>query len=69
MCTSHKRARFFLFTQREPAEKDGDDLYGVGRDILNERPPPDERSKLAHQPTVQQGTSAVIHTTMVSFIF
>jgi len=64
ICTSFKRSRFYLFSRREPSEKGEESLFGVGRDILNERPPPEERGKLVQQPTVQHGNTATIHTTM-----
>jgi hypothetical protein len=37
----------------------------TGRDIFNERPPPEERVKISQQPSTQHGNTAVIHTTMV----
>jgi len=61
ICTAFKKARFYLFSRREPEEPESDDMSG-GRDVLNERPREDERNLLG-KPTRRLGQGAVIHTT------
>jgi len=62
-CTAYKRSRFYMFTKREPLEPE-DNVYGVGRDIFNERPPADGRNKAAASLNIHTGNVAVIHTTL-----
>lgn len=64
-CTAYNKARFYLFTQREPAEATTDDVgAGASRDIFNEKPAKEELSVAmgaAAQTTLPR--KVVLHTT------
>ncbi|TPX41199.1 hypothetical protein SeLEV6574_g06213 [Synchytrium endobioticum] len=66
-CTSYKRNRFYLFTQRDPNEVQEQGTAGGGRDIFNEKPSREEQTVAAASAMgLKQslGAAAIIHTTM-----
>lgn len=55
-----KKARFYWFSRREPADADG---QGGGRDVFNEKPQKDSQ-KIVANTNKDVGHSVIMHTTM-----
>eukprot|EP00771_Trimastix_marina_P002609 gnl/Trimastix_PCT/375.p1 GENE.gnl/Trimastix_PCT/375~~gnl/Trimastix_PCT/375.p1 ORF type:complete len:632 (-),score=190.46 gnl/Trimastix_PCT/375:270-1970(-) len=61
-CTALKRDRFFLFTRREPVDEDES---GLARDIMNEKPTPEEQQLAAvHAKAGRLARGVILHTTL-----
>eukprot|EP01105_Mastigella_eilhardi_P021191 TRINITY_DN5107_c0_g1_i1.p1 TRINITY_DN5107_c0_g1~~TRINITY_DN5107_c0_g1_i1.p1 ORF type:complete len:627 (-),score=189.39 TRINITY_DN5107_c0_g1_i1:99-1979(-) len=64
-CCAYNKQRFYMFSRREPAEQDGENLIETGRDVFNERPTEAAAGAAVPQlPSSRLARSAVIHTTM-----
>ncbi|OQR94691.1 peptidylprolyl isomerase domain and WD repeat-containing protein 1 [Achlya hypogyna] len=59
--TAFKKARFYCFSTREPADDDDEDN---GRDVFNEKPTLDAAHIATETTSSKLGSRAVIHTTM-----
>jgi len=60
--TAHKKQRFYLFTRREPADPEGDDIDG--RDVFNEKPTAEDLEGAKQQTVQSLGTEAKLTTTL-----
>ncbi|GAY59803.1 hypothetical protein CUMW_197300 [Citrus unshiu] len=64
LCCAFKRHRIYLFSRREPEEPED---ATKGRDIFNEKPPPDELlavSDIGNSVTTSLPDNVILHTTM-----
>ncbi|KAF9596982.1 hypothetical protein IFM89_014696 [Coptis chinensis] len=64
LCCAFKKHRIYLFSQREPEEPED---ASKGRDVFNEKPPPDELlavSDIGKSVTTSLPDSVIFHTTM-----
>lgn len=65
-CTAYKRARFYMFTKREPDTDPNSKLAGQDRDIFNEKPTREEQAIAGDAPGVKKKReirTAILHTT------
>ncbi|KAI4386111.1 hypothetical protein MLD38_004072 [Melastoma candidum] len=64
LCCAFKKHRIYLFSQREPEEPED---ASKGRDVFNEKPPPDELmavSDIGKSATTSLPDNVIFHTTM-----
>lgn len=64
LCCAFKRHRIYLFSRREPEEPED---ATKGRDVFNEKPPPDELlavSDIGNSVTTSLPDNVILHTTM-----
>ncbi|PIA64527.1 hypothetical protein AQUCO_00100183v1 [Aquilegia coerulea] len=64
LCCAFKKHRIYLFSQREPEEPED---ASKGRDVFNEKPPPDELlavSDIGKSVTTSLPDSVILHTTL-----
>jgi len=62
-CTAFRKARFFIFSKREPLDTEEKNVQHGGRDIFLEKPTKDDKQVLQSQISSTLGTEAVIETT------
>jgi peptidylprolyl isomerase domain and WD repeat-containing protein 1 len=62
--TVFKKNRFYLFSQREPVEAEGNDPMASGRDVFNEKPTREEQTTMVQTTKSHLGNTAILHTTM-----
>eukprot|EP00727_Mastigamoeba_balamuthi_P010741 m51a1_g629 putative peptidylprolyl isomerase domain and wd repeat-containing protein 1-like (649) ;mRNA; r:144654-147099 len=64
-CAAYSKARFYMFTRREPAEPEEGNIEETGRDVFNEKPTEAALKALTTSlPSSRLARSAVIHTTL-----